>query len=73
MYLSAPHPIRGKVPYALQLDAIIGPCFVQQDPINSGLFSLNQWVRLMKAGRHAAQVETHQLNLCQNTTLQCCD
>ena len=47
MYLSAPHPIRGKAPQTdvLQLDAIIGPCFVQQDPINSGLFSLNQWVR----------------------------
>lgn len=44
--VSAPHPIRGKVPQTdvLQLDAIIGPCFVQQDPINNGIFYFNHWV-----------------------------
>ncbi len=38
--VSAAQPIRGAVPRTdtLQLDAITGACFVQQEPINSGLF-----------------------------------
>ncbi len=42
----APRPLRGQVPQTdiLQLDAIIGACFTQQDPINSGLFYFNHWV-----------------------------
>jgi hypothetical protein len=62
--VSAPRPIRGKVPQTdiLQLDAIIGPCFVQQDPINSGLFYFTGLeIQLMKPCSYAAQLDFHQV------------